>query len=53
MKQRESTHGCLKYEGVPTYGCSELYVGDIDIIFKNFVGSQISSKHENEYLVEF
>ena len=29
MKQRESTEGCLNYEGVPTDGCSNLYVGDI------------------------
>ena len=27
MKQRESTDGCLNYEGVPTDGCSHLYVG--------------------------
>ena len=37
MKQRE-----------PTDGCSQLYVGDIEIRFQNFVASQISSKHENE-----
>ena len=35
MDQRESTDGCLNYEGVPTNGCSQLYVGDIDIRFEN------------------
>ena len=29
MKQRESNDGCLNYEGVPTDGFSQLYVGDI------------------------
>ena len=33
--QRESTNGSLNYEGVPTDGCSQLYVGDIEIIFEN------------------
>ena len=47
MKQRTSTDGCLNYEGVPTNGCSQLYVGDIEIIFQNVVASQIFSKHEN------
>ena len=51
LKQRASTDGCLNYEGVPTEGCSQLYVGDIDIKFQNVAASQISSKHENEYLV--
>ena len=51
MKQRASTNGCLNYEGVPTDGCSQLYVGDIEIIFQNVVASKISSKHENEDLV--
>ena len=51
MKQRASTGGCLNYEGVPTDGCSQLYVGDIEIIFQNFSAIQISSKHENEDLV--
>ena len=51
MKQRESTDGCLNYEGVPTDVCSQLYVGGIEIIFQNFVVSQNSIKHENEDLV--
>ena len=51
MKQRASTDGCLNYEGVPTNGCSQLYVGDIEIRFQNVVASQNSIKHENEYLV--
>ena len=51
MKQRASTHGCLKYEGVPTDGCSQLYVGDIEIRFQNVSIIKISSKHENEDLV--
>ena len=52
MKQiRASTDGCLNYEGVPIDGCSQLYGGDIETIFQNVVGIQISSKHENEYLV--
>ena len=37
--------------GVPTDECSKLYVGDIEIIFKNVVSRQIYSKHENEDLV--
>ena len=41
----------MKYEGVPTDGCSQIYVGDIENRFQNFDASQISSKHENEYLV--
>ena len=45
MKQRESTDGCLNYEGVTTDGCSQKYVGDIDIIFQNFSASQNSIKH--------
>ena len=51
MKQRASTEGCLNYEGVPTDGCSKIYVGAIEIIFQNVAASQISSKHENEDLV--
>ena len=51
MDQRASTDGCLNYEGVPTDGCSKIYVGDIEIRFKNVVASQNSIKHENEYLV--
>ena len=51
MKQIPSTHGCSNYEGVPTDGFSQLYAGDIEIIFQNFIASQIYSKHENEYLV--
>ena len=51
MDQRESTDGCLNSEGVPTDGCSQLYVGDIVIIFDNFDAIQISHEHEDEYLV--
>ena len=51
MKQRASTDGCLNDEGVPTDGCSQLYVGDIEIRFQNVVASQNSIKHENEGLV--
>ena len=53
MKQREYTDGCLNYEGVHTDGCSRIYVGDIEIRFKNVYEIQISIKHENEYLVSF
>ena len=41
----------MNYEGVPTYGCSQLCVGDIEIRFENVVAIQISHKHEDEYLV--
>ena len=51
MKQRASIEGCLNYEGVPTDGCSQIYVGDIDMRFQKFSASQNSIKHENEYLV--
>ena len=51
MKQRASTDGCLNYEGVPTDGCSQIYVGDIEIIFQNISTIQNSIKHENEDLV--
>ena len=51
MDQRESTDGCLNYEGVPPDGCSQIYVGDIEIIFQNVVASQNFIKHENEDLV--
>ena len=51
MDQTESTDGCLNYEGVPTNGCSQIYVGDIEIIFQNFAASQNSIKHEKEDLV--
>ena len=50
MKRRASIDGCLNY-GVPIDGCSQLYVGDIEIIFQDVSASQISSKHENEYIV--
>ena len=52
MNQRESTYGCLNYEGVPTDGCSQLYVGDIEIRFENVAASQISHEHKYEYLIE-
>ena len=47
MKQRAFTDGCLNYEGVPTNGCSQLYVGDIDIRLENV--SVIKIYHNNEY----
>ena len=37
--QRESTNGSLNYEGVPTDGWSQFYVGDIEIIFENVTPS--------------
>ena len=46
MKQRAPTDGCLNYEGVPNNGCLEIYVGDIEIRFKNVSSSKISNKHE-------
>ena len=51
MDQRASTDGCLNYEKVRTDACSQIYVGDIDIIFQNVYARQNSIKHENEYLV--
>ena len=51
MKQRASIDECLNYEGGPTDGCSQLYVGDIEIRFQNVAASQNSIKHENEDLV--
>ena len=51
MKQRASNNGCLNYEGVTNDGCSQIYVGDIDIIFQNVSARQNSIKHENEDLV--
>ena len=41
----------MNYERVPIDGCSQLYVGDIEIIFENVSVSQIYHKHEHEYLV--
>ena len=41
----------MNYEGVPTDGCSHLYVGDIEITFERVAASQTSNKHENEDLV--
>ena len=52
MDQRESTDGCLNYEGVPIDGFSHLYVGDIEVNFESVATSQTSIKPENEYLVE-
>ena len=51
MDQRAYIDGCLNYEGVHIDGCSQLYVGDIEIRFQNVVASQNSIKPENEYLV--
>ena len=41
----------MNYEGVAADGCSQLYVGDIEIIFENVPVSQISHNNEDEYLV--
>ena len=41
----------MNYGGEPTDGCSQLYVGDIDIRFENVAAILISHKHEDEYLV--
>ena len=41
----------MNYEGVPTDGFSQIYVGDIDIMFENVVAIQSSHKHEDEDLV--
>ena len=35
MDQRASTDGCLNCEGVPTDGCSQLYVSDIETGVEN------------------
>ena len=49
--KRASTNGSLKYEGVPNDGCSQLYVGDIEIRYENFAAIQIYHEHKDEYLV--
>ena len=41
----------MNYERVPIDGCSQLYVGDIEIIFESFYAIQTSFKHENQDLV--
>ena len=51
MDQRASTNGCLNYEGVPTGGWSQLYVGDIEIRFENFDEIQSYHNHEDEYIL--
>ena len=51
MDQRASTDGCLNYEGVPTDGCSQLYVGEIEIRLENVAAIKSLQKHEYEYLV--
>ena len=51
MDQRASTDGCLNYEGVPNDGCSQLYVGDIEIRSENVAAIQISHEHKDEDLV--
>ena len=52
MDQRASTDGCLNCEGVPTDGCSQLYVGDIEIIFENVAAIQIYHEHKGKEFVE-
>ena len=51
MKQRASSDGCLNYKGVPIDGCSQIYVGDIEIRLENVAAIQSFDKHEDEYLV--
>ena len=51
MDQRASTNGCLNYEGVPIDGCSQIYVGDIEIRSENVVAIQIYHENKYEYLV--
>ena len=41
----------MNYEGVLNDGCSQLYVGDIEIGFEHVVVSQSYYEHEYEYLV--
>ena len=47
MDQRASTDGCLKYEGVPNYGFSQLYVGDIETRYENVSAIQIYYEHKD------
>ena len=51
MDQRASTDGCLNCKGVPTDGCSQLYVVDIEIRFENVAASQIYHEYKDEKLV--
>ena len=51
MDKRASTDGSLNYEGVNTDGCSQIYVGDVEIRFENVVAIQIYHDHKYEYLV--
>ena len=50
MNQRASTDEWLNYKGVPIDGCSQLYVGDIEMRFQNFVARKFSNEHKDEYL---
>ena len=43
----------MNYEGVPTNGRSQIYVGDIEIRFEKFSAIKIYHKHEYEYLVTY
>ena len=52
MDQRASTNGFLNYEGVSNDGCSQLYVGDIEIRSENVAAIQIYHENQDEYLVE-
>ena len=51
MDQKESTDGCLNYEGVPTNGCSQIYVGDVEIRHESVLARQIYHEHKDEDLV--
>ena len=41
----------MNYAIVPIDGCSQLYVGGIEIRLENVVAKTISHKNEDEYLV--
>ena len=42
----------MNYERVPTDGCSQPYVGDIEIIFESVDAIKISHNLEDEYIVK-
>ena len=41
----------MNYEGVHTDGCSQLYVGDIELRFENVAAIKISHKPKDGHLV--
>ena len=42
----------MNYERVATYGCSQIYVGDIEIRFESVSAIHSSHNHEDEDLVK-